>query len=282
MQRINNRLYLAFIGVAAMTLAMSSCYKKFDPATYAPAFTIGGYSSTKEIAPSNLVGYWAFDESLVDSVSNASGTSVNTGFTNGIKGQAMQGADQGYVLFDAGDPIKNMQSFTITYWVNSPVNESGIVGLVNLSNTTGFWGNIDMFFENGSTEEAAKFRAHVTNNGGAIDQWIVKDDLPGVFNSWTNFALSYDAATGTFKLYVNGAAVATETNPDFGPIHFVGSGPLVFGTVHFQTDPSLTSATGAQDWASYLTGALDEVRIYNTALTDTDVNALVKLEGRGK
>jgi hypothetical protein len=57
---------------------------------------------------------------------------------------------------------------------------------------------------------------------------------------------------------------------------------MIFGTVQFQTVPSQTSATGSQPWASYLTGQLDEVRIYNKALTDAEVNALVKLEGRGK
>jgi hypothetical protein len=56
---------------------------------------------------------------------------------------------------------------------------------------------------------------------------------------------------------------------------------MVFGTVQFQTDPSLTSESTAQSWASYLTGSLDEVRLYNAALTDDQINALVKLESRG-
>ena len=57
---------------------------------------------------------------------------------------------------------------------------------------------------------------------------------------------------------------------------------MVFGTVQFQTTPSLTTSTGKQDWASYLVGQLDEVRIYNKALTADEISALSKLEGRGK
>ena len=57
---------------------------------------------------------------------------------------------------------------------------------------------------------------------------------------------------------------------------------MVFGTVQFQTKPSLTSASAGEPWASYLTGLLDEVRIYNVALKDAEVDALVKLEARGK
>jgi hypothetical protein len=56
----------------------------------------------------------------------------------------------------------------------------------------------------------------------------------------------------------------------------------VLGCVQFQTNPSLTSATGSQDWASYLTGSMDELRIYNAALTPAEVNALVVLQGKGK
>jgi hypothetical protein len=275
----NNGMQALFLTATAAML-LTSCYKKFDPDTYKPAFTIGGYASSKDIASGNLVGYWSFDNNLVDSVSNTAGTNVGTTFTNGVKGRALQGADEGYVLFDPTAAILGMQSFTITYWVNSPVNTDGIVGLVNLSNTQGFWGNIDMFFENGSTQEAAKFRAHITN--GTKDAWVEKDGLPGVFGNWVNFALSYDAASSTFKFYVNGALSTSKTEANFGPLQFTNSGPMVFGTVQFQTDPSLTSSHGAEDWASYLTGALDEVRIYNSALSDNDVNALVKLEGKGK
>jgi len=260
---------------------LTSCYKKFDTQSYAPALSIDGYTSVKEISPSSLVGYWGFNGSLIDSVSGTLGTNTGTSFGNGIKGQALQGANNGYVLFTPGNAITGMQSFTITYWVNSPVNTNGIVGLVNLSNSNNFWGNIDMFFENGSTANAAKFRAHITNNG-TNDAWLAKDGIPGIFNNWVNFALSYDAVTATEKFYVNGSVLVSQVNTGYGPIHFVNSGKIVFGTVHFQTTPSLTAATGSQPWASYLTGLLDEVRIYNKALSGSEVSALVKLEGRGK
>jgi hypothetical protein len=162
------------------------------------------------------------------------------------------------------------------------VNTAGIAGLVNLSNNSNFWGNIDMFFENGSTADAAKFRGHIVNNNGSTEHWIVKDGLPAIFNNWTNLAISFDGATKVFKLYVNGSVVVNETDAGFGTLNFANSGKLVFGTVQFMTVPSLTSSHGAESWASYMTGLLDEVRIYNKALTDNEVNALVKLEGRGK
>src|SRR5215213_9082303 len=128
----------------------TSCYKKFDPATYQPAFTVNGYTSVAEIGTGSLVGYWAFNGSYIDSVSNTVGTGVNTSFAGGFKGQALKGALNGYVLATPSNAIKNLQSFTITEWVNTPPPSTGIIGIFSLANTKQFWGNIEIFFENGS------------------------------------------------------------------------------------------------------------------------------------
>lgn len=271
-------------GVAVGSVLVTGCYKEFDPKSYQPALSIAGYTSSDEIAPNNLVAWFPFDGDYVDQVSKNAGTNVGTSFTGGFKGQAMQGATDAYVLFNPTEAIADMKSLTITYWVNAPstappVSGDGIIGTVGLSNTTQFWGNIDMFFENGSTKDAAKFRARVRN--GLSDVVLAKDGIPAVFDNWTNIAITYNETNSTLSLYVNGL-LSGSTTASFGPANFTDIGPMVFGTVQFQTTPSLTSNTGKQSWAGFLTGALDEVRIYNTALSPSDINALVKLEGRGK
>ena len=266
--------------IAGSLLILSSCYKRFDPATYQPPLDIGGYTSASQIASSSLIGLWSFEGGLKDSVSGNTLTNTGTAFSTGLKGQGMQGALNSYALTTPSAAVANMQSFTIAYWVNSPAPSNGIIGLVNLAKTDGFWGNIDMFFENGSTNDNGKFRAHVTN--GATEAWTTKDGITKLFDKWNHIALTYDAASETFKLFVNGSVIVTNPVPGFGPIHFTNLGGLVFGCVQFQTTPSQTSSTGSQPWASYLTGRLDEVRIYDKALSDAELSALVLLEGRGK
>lgn len=277
MKRINIKLLSL---VLLTSIILSSCFKKFDSDSYAPPLNIGGFTSAKEIAPANLVGFWSFDGSYVDSVSGTAGTNTGTTFTGGIKGQAMQGALNSYVTATPAASITGMTSFTITCWVNSPPVSTGIIGLVNLAKTNGFWGNINMFFENGSTVTDGRFRANIHN--GTSDTWLAKDGIQSVFNVWTNIALSYDAPSSTLKLYKDGSLIATSVAAGFGNLAFANVGQLVFGCVHFQTTPSQTSATGSQPWASFLTGQMDEVRIFNKALSDNEVNSLVKLEGRGK
>jgi hypothetical protein len=93
--------------------------------------------------------------------------------------------------------------------------------------------------------------------------------------------LTYDATTSKFYYYVNGSLMVSADAGWTGALQLTGSGPMVFGTVQFQTDPSI-GCCGNQGWASYLTGQMDEVRIYNKALTAIEVNALVVLQGKGK
>jgi hypothetical protein len=281
--------YLKLIYVLSFSaLLMTSCFKEFDPNSYAPAFTINGFSSVKQIKPTNLKAYWAFQESLIDSVSSASATNSGTTFVNGFLKRAigLDVANKSYVKFDANPALKGLQSFTISFWVNPTFVDAnndggidGILGLVNIVNPNDFWGYIDWFAENGSKPSASTIKIHF--KGGALDTWIVKEGVSGFFGKWSNHTLTYDATTSKVTYYMNGAVLVPATTvPWTGAVDFSGIGPLVFGCVQFQTTPSLGTAGGHQDWASYLTGIMDEVRIYNAALTAEEVNAMVVLQGK--
>lgn len=285
---MKNKLNLSSGAMFTVLLVfLSACYETFDPKTYAPPFTISGFSSVKQIEPSSLVAYWGFENSLIDSVSKSTGTGKAVTFQNGFKGSALNlsVASKSYMTFNPSTTITGVQSFTISFWVNPTFVDAnndkaidGILGLVNLSNPTGFWGNIDWFVENGSNNDAAKVVVHVVS--GANETWMNVSNYKGLFNSWTNHTLTYDATSSKFTYYINGSAMTSSTT-SYTNTAFTGSGPMVFGCVQFQTNPSI-GCCGNQDWASYLTGSLDEVRIYNKALSADNVNALVVLQGKGK
>lgn len=279
------KIYKILYGIAITLLCwfiLTSCYKKFDPITYAPPFTINGYSAASEIASSNLVAYWAFDGSLIDSVSNNVGTNTGTSFTTtGFKNSALQGAANGYVLTDPSSALSSLTSFTVSEWVNTSPPSSGIIGLFSLVNKNTFWGNIELFVENGSSNANGKLRLHVSKNGS--DFTYATDNIQNLFNGWVNITYTYDQTTNQFTLYINGSKVSSGTAGTLtGPLVFTNVGKVVFGTVQFQTNPSQTSASTSQSWASFLTGQIDEVRVYNKVLTPTEINSLVVLQGKGK
>ena len=244
------------------------------------------FEVTNEYIPKNgEIFYMAFEGGVfLDLVSEQTATTGgNPGFAEGIKGDALSldAADESYILFP-GDTVAGVENFTLSFWANAEfVDEDtdggidGVLGLVNLSNVNSFWGNIDFFIENGSNPtDGADMRVHVTN--GASETWIGSvNDVQGVFGQWSHHTLTYDATSSEFKYYINGELKATTTAAWTGPMAFEDVGPMVLGTVQFQTTPSLTSATGSQPWASFLTGEIDEVRIFNRALSADEVQALV-------
>ncbi|MFD0763459.1 LamG-like jellyroll fold domain-containing protein [Mucilaginibacter lutimaris] len=274
-----NNLYILM--AALVGVGLSSCQKKFDPSTYAPPLDINGYTAANQVAKESLVGYWAFDGGLVDSVSNTQGTATGTTFAGGVKRDAMQGALNSYVLAAPSAAVSGLKSFTLTEWVNTPPPSVGIIPLFSLANKAGFWGNIEIFFENGSTNDNGLLRFHLFN--GTDDKALEVNGVKNLFNKFVNIAFSYDEKTSICKVYVNGSRVFNGAFPGVtGPLNFKNQGNIVFGAPQFMTTPSQTSTHGAEGWASFLPGKLDEVRIYNKALTDIEVGSIAKLEGRGK
>ena len=287
---MKKRYIILMLMIAVSGISLTSCYKQFDPKSYQPKFTISGFSSVDQIKPTNLVGYWAFQGGLADSVSGTVATNNGTAFANGFIGQglSLNVDNSSYVIQDPSSALKGMQSFTISFWVNPTFVDSnndgtidGILGMIDIANPNDFWGYLDWFVENGSSPSSATLKFHLRGGSTTSDTFIQQTGVTNFFGKWSNQTLVYDASTSMVTYYMNGSVLIPATTvPWTGPLDFSSIGPLIFGTVQFQVTPSLGTAGSAQPWASYLTGTMDEVRIYNAALTADEVNALVVLQGK--
>ncbi|MBS1564031.1 MAG: LamG domain-containing protein [Bacteroidetes bacterium] len=282
-----NILTFPLIAGIAISITASSCMKKFDSADYAPDKPFGGYSSSKEIAPNNLVAYWAFNGNLTDSAGGLTGTNNGTTFTAGKKGQALQVGGSNYYVFNSiGSVLPNLKAFTVSFWMNAPQNTSYGYGIFSMNNPTDFWGSLDIYLDNGSSADTAQFRVHINSkNVGQFPGF----KLGGAWNKWVHIAITYDSsstASTNFVVYANGnsaySTLLKNGSANYGPLQFPGTNKMVIGTWQFQTNPSLTSGASAQGWAGSFNGALDEFRIYNKALKASDINALAKLEAAGR
>lgn len=226
--------------------------------------------------------YMPFDDEILELISITPGTAVGSpGYIAGKVGKAIRldAANSAYVLFPS-DAVSAVNSFSVSFWTNPEFVDSnsdggidGILGLVNFSNVSGFWGNLDWFVENGSNPTSALIKAHITNGNGG-ETWIEVKDVTNFFGQWSHHVLTYDAAAEEFVYYIDAVPMVTLAAGWDGTLSFQNGGPMVFGTVHFMTNPSLTTGSGSQGWASYLTGGLDEVRIFNRGLTQADVEAI--------
>ncbi len=298
--KIFNFLYL-IIGISV--IIFSGCTKadygdnvvKGDPPPVS-----GGYTNSNQIASSNLVAYWNFNDNLTDSVSGKSATNFGTTFTDGVKGSALQGASTAYATFDPSAAIQNLHSFSVAFWIYSPTNV-GAIGIFSLTNTNDFWGSLDIYQDNGGTNDQAVFKVHINN---ANVPWAGQfTDTKVSFNKWDHITITYNDTTSTLSIYEGAISLGVNTagnpagtvNPvlhgsdpsmppviPYGSIKFINATAIAFGAFQFQTNPSLTTAATSQPWATDFAGALDEFKIWDRALTPQEVSALVTLEKQGR
>jgi Concanavalin A-like lectin/glucanases superfamily len=268
------------LAILAFSLFVFSCQKKFDPKSYAPSESFGGFSSSDAIEPSALVAHFSFENNLVDSVSKTAASNAGTTFSPGIKGQALQIGVNNYAVFPTTGGIAGLQSTTVAYWMNTTEDVNGIQPFVSFVDSNQFWGNLDVFLDQ-QTASGAVFHIHAFGTSGTQEVFLTSWPLSN-WGVWTHVALTYDATVNHFALYLNGSQVGDSTVANFGPLTFTNVPAMVIGTMQFNTVPSLTSATTSQPWCSNVLGEMDELRIYNKPLTAAEVKALYQLENLGQ
>jgi hypothetical protein len=108
---------------------------------------------------------------------------------------------------------------------------------------------------------------------GDLRFWDSKNDaehnllLPDWSGRWNHYAFVKDVAAEYLKIYHNGALVAeTDSNTPIG-------GPVAIAYIGVGADQP-------DDWHDEYTGLLDDLRIYNTALSDDQV-AYIATDGSG-
>jgi len=192
----------------------------------------------------------------------------------------------------------------------------GAQGLFDLANVSSFWANLHIDFEprrlaDGKTPDPdtldMKVELTSTATGVSWSNQFPEVLLPGAVGRWSHVVITYDGPSGTFTIYLNGTTLnrygyaygpfmansitlyandpgsSTNTNgaAPLGNLKFANASALVIGTWQLSTNPSLTSGSGAQPWASGYTGGLDELRVYKDALSANDANSLYILEKAG-
>ncbi|MBC7888158.1 MAG: LamG domain-containing protein [Ferruginibacter sp.] len=289
-------LFLATLSFSACTtVERDDAFTKGDPPP-----VDGGFVNSSEIAKTDLVGYWAFNGSFIDSATGVSAVNQGATFTPGKKGQAYQGSSTAYATFAPSAALQTLKSYTVAFWINSPVN-TGAIGIFTIARTDDFWGNLDIYQDNGGSADKAVFKVHMYNS--AVPWGGQFTDARVNFGSWIHLTATYNAATSVFNIYQNGSAIGVNSaaNPagkigptlhgsdpgappetPYGNLTFINATKMAFGAFQFQTNPSLTNGASAQGWATNFAGKLDEFRIYKRALTGQEVSALFQLEKQGR
>ncbi|AUD04608.1 LamG-like jellyroll fold domain-containing protein [Spirosoma pollinicola] len=285
---------------AVLSTVFTSCKKSDDTATLP---SIGGYNSSNDVSSSNLLAHWTFDGTNNEAVSGmAPSKSSNASFTTGVKGQALQ-LSSGYLVYPTITALSSasaLGSVTVSAWVNTSNNATTASEIFALTSPTATdWGQmVNLLVETG--QKAATIDTLIIhgfvgqytagtrsgqdniNTGDAVDAGNKFKVVKGA-GKWTHVVLKYDGSASTIDIYANGVVVSNSNYRVRGT-----TGALVFPTptqVLIGAFPNVSSgfaSSANQVWQGLFNGSIDELRVYNKALSDTDVSSLYQLELAGR
>jgi len=281
-----------FLATALCAFSLSSC-KKNDSQPAAPG--------SDDVAPANLVSKFSFEGDYSESKTGNTGTGTNTSLITGMKGKAYQGSSNGFVSF-ATTPagLSNLQSFTTSMWIKTAKHTGGLQSLFCIPNTASYMGNLLVMIDpNPGTSDSMQLKVYFEKNVtpaiswyGQLIDFYGEFRLPNMYGSWKQLAFSYDAATSKFAAYMDGNKLALDEgmvdhytdDPSSGGVplsalSFANVSRFIIGG--FQQHLGTPWTAPDPDMLTY-TGAMDELRIYNKALTDTEVHTLYQTELSGK
>lgn len=278
-------------------------FKPGDPPPIA-----GGYVNSEEIAPDHLVAYFPFDGNIDDSKGTITGGTVHgaVSFAEGRKGQAYQGTADGFVSYDNPGTIANLSSFTVTCWINTQKHQGGAQSVFMLSREDGnFWGNFFLLIEgNGRSDNKMQLKLHFEKPSVPnAEHWIDPGDKywpDDMYGAWRHVAFTYDENTSEAARYISGNKSDLPDDPSPGGdgdiVHRKASGdaasgtplgPLAFKDATRFLIGAYQNQLGApynapESWMLTYTGKLDELRIYDKALSPQEIAALYKLERQSR
>jgi len=248
------------------------------------AITVYEAAEISPIAEADLIGHWAFDDGTGTTVTDYSDNGFdgtfktgNAGFgagdptwatdRYGNAGKAIQ-FDEGAFVEVTYNTALNPTQITIACWVYADeiLESNRFIGLHS-------WNGYKFQLQ---SVNKSFFTAATDHEGAIYDR---DTDPPLDITTWYHLAVSFGGEEMAF--YVNGVNTITHTdlpgnlatvtghNLAFG----VGSSKYADTADNYDVDKIIPVA-----WGGYFHGRLDEVRMYNTVLTETQILSIYNLE----
>src|SRR5262249_50492005 len=201
------------------------------------------------VAPqkSGIVAAYSFNEGTGTTAADASGNS-NTGtlagpswLAQGKFGSALSFSGSGFVTINDSTSLHLTNGMTLEAWVSPTTAPGGWQDIIYKAN--------DMYYLEGSSTQGG-----VPAMGGTFSPNPLYGTATLPINTWSHLAATYDGAT--MRLFVNGVQVAS----------FAQTGPI-------QTSTQALSIGGDAIYGQYWAGVIDEVRIYNRALSQAEIQS---------
>jgi hypothetical protein len=210
------------------------------------------------VTPAGLIAYWKFDEGSGTTTGDASGNGNSGTLVNGSvwsagrvgKALLFDGINDHVTVADSNS-LDLSSAFTLSAWVNPASTFTDFRSILVKNYSYYLYASVASYCGDG------------TPLGGfsGITAQTACQPSPLPVNTWTHLAVTYNGSTLTF--YRDGVAVATSS----------ASGTLSPTTGVLQI--------GGSQFGEYFKGLIDEVRIYNKALSATEIQTAYQQDSGG-
>lgn len=280
------------LGIATV-LSLFACQKMKRP-------PLGDYPTDNQTLPGGPLRFFvSFDGSsgpsprwnIADSISGNPAQLDPLTSVQGITGNAIQGVFGNAVRYlSANDFAATAKSYTVAFWLKSPVPHPNVNFVFSLAQTDGaYWENSAMFMfidhdGAGSRPDSASVTFAVKDNWYSF---YGNDRILHILDDqWHHLAFVYDETTSRLTTYVDGQALtglsdaATGGGTGFGirgPVNFTADkiSNLILGGANGHAGvPGIGDENTTDSWGESFAGSLDQFRLYNTALSASEVLAL--------
>lgn len=262
----------------------------------------GGFTNSSQVATSNLLAYWNFNDNKLETKSGIAPVGdVNSSFEKGIKGDGLK-LSSGYLLYPTIAALSStnaLASCSVSLWVRVVNNgktfsefftlardvskENDWLSIINVGAETGQGvanANLDLHSWIGTYPSGTRSGGDNINDYGAVGT-----DYQTVANNgaWIHYVMRYDAGTENIDLFANSVRVS---NNNFR--HRGGLGPIVSPTPTqvvlgaFSNASTGFNMSATLGFHGLLNGSMDELRVYSKALNDVEISALYQLEKQGR
>src|SRR3989344_2921911 len=260
----------SFITVVGLLAVMAFGFFLFQGVQTLPTAKIDTNGQLVQVAPTScMIGYWAFDEGSGSSVANGSGSgSLSLSGTSWTSSVAMAGLGQA-LSFDgsssraSGSISPGSSVITVALWLNWNNYSNNDALAMELSDN--YNNNANTFIIDPNAASGA-FEFGI--RGSSFNTYRVENISRPSAGSWHHYAVIFDnsSSAGDIRVFVDGSEQSTtvRVNSKASSGNF-GSYPLY-----------LMSRGGSLLFGS---GILDEVRVYDRALSDSEISSVYQYSG---
>jgi hypothetical protein len=266
---------------------------------------IDGYNNSNEVAEDNLVAHWTFDDTQNERLSDTgpSNTFGSATYTGGKLGRALM-LDSGALVYpsiDALNAADALGNYTVSMWTNLRNNGSAFTTLFGLfpSDNADFWGNLSLGAETGwfpadgpeGDTLVLKTNYMSLNDDGSTNGQDNRNDPRGTppvgvleeSGNWIHYVVRFNGSTHLLEIFANGESIGAynDRGANTGPLVMRTPVQAVFGSLSTQ-DIGFANAPMQPDWQTLARASVDDVRVFDTALSDAEITALFNLGEAGR